>query len=358
MVLGHSYVCPTHNVLGCVKLVVATMVERRLDGAQQRPDPGRRPGSPSRCRGARRAGSQMRRSSPATSTSLCLEELLEGGGVSTGGHSGLRRRPAPVQPGEPAGGPGPGRRARHPAGAGRLPDHRERLVHPAPRDQPEIRQIAEIVRQMVKTSHIFQIDGAQDPKCNTGGILTTDNPDDHEKLMNEVVVYEGLHTYGGMAGRTMEMLARGSGRDVRRGRSALGHAPDREVHRAAALTQACPWSGAAMVPISWQTSSFPICRVTNRTALSAALYQLSGRSRRGHRAGGPRLPGADPDPSPGHDQPAARPGRGRDHHALRAARQASPRLEPISDERWRDQMRYRWVFADLESLRVRHLSLS
>jgi len=25
-VLGHSYVCPTHNVLGCVKLVVATLV--------------------------------------------------------------------------------------------------------------------------------------------------------------------------------------------------------------------------------------------------------------------------------------------------------------------------------------------
>ncbi|MBW2257057.1 MAG: tyrosine phenol-lyase, partial [Deltaproteobacteria bacterium] len=39
--------------------------------------------------------------------------------------------------------------------------------------------------------------------------LTTDNPDDHERFMNEVVVYEGLHTYGGMAGRTMEVLARG-----------------------------------------------------------------------------------------------------------------------------------------------------
>ena len=25
-VLGHTYVCPTHNLLGCLKLVVATMV--------------------------------------------------------------------------------------------------------------------------------------------------------------------------------------------------------------------------------------------------------------------------------------------------------------------------------------------
>jgi tyrosine phenol-lyase len=71
------------------------------------------------------------------------------------------------------------------------------------------RSIADIVKQIAKTCHIFQMDGAQDPKCNTGGILITDNPDDHEKFMNEVVVYEGLHTYGGMAGRTMEVLARG-----------------------------------------------------------------------------------------------------------------------------------------------------
>ena len=55
------------------------------------------------------------------------------------------------------------------------------------------RSIAEIVQQIVKTSHIFQLDGAQDPKCNTGGLLTTDNPDDHERFRNEVVVYEGLH---------------------------------------------------------------------------------------------------------------------------------------------------------------------
>jgi tyrosine phenol-lyase len=69
--------------------------------------------------------------------------------------------------------------------------------------------IAGLVRQMVKTSHIFYLDGSQDPKANTGGLISTDNPADYEHFMNEVVVFEGLHTYGGMSGRTLEVLARG-----------------------------------------------------------------------------------------------------------------------------------------------------
>ncbi len=56
------------------------------------------------------------------------------------------------------------------------------------------RTIAEIVKQMAKLAHVIQMDGAQDPKAPTGGILATDNPSDHERFMNEVVVYEGLHT--------------------------------------------------------------------------------------------------------------------------------------------------------------------
>ena len=57
-----------------------------------------------------------------------------------------------------------------------------------------------------------QLDGAEDPSANMGGLLATDNPADHERFMNEVVVYEGLHTYGGMAGRTMEVWPAASGR--------------------------------------------------------------------------------------------------------------------------------------------------
>jgi tyrosine phenol-lyase len=71
------------------------------------------------------------------------------------------------------------------------------------------RTVAELVRHMAQTAHVLAIDGAQDPKSPTGGVLTTGHPAVHEKFIHEVVVYEGLHTYGGMSGRTMEVLARG-----------------------------------------------------------------------------------------------------------------------------------------------------
>lgn len=71
------------------------------------------------------------------------------------------------------------------------------------------RTIAEIVKTIGKTAHVLLMDGAQDARANTGGFLATDNPSDHEHFINDVVVFEGLHTYGGMAGRTMEVLARG-----------------------------------------------------------------------------------------------------------------------------------------------------
>ena len=38
----------------------------------------------------------------------------------------------------------------------------------------------DLVKEIAKTAHIVQIDGAQDPMCPTGGLLATDNPEDHE----------------------------------------------------------------------------------------------------------------------------------------------------------------------------------
>jgi len=206
-VFGHSYVCPVHNVLGALKLVLATMTA---------------PGSllPTNHRTwadvLEAGGLEVRDVRDPEAHVFTgdvdlgrLDELLGGGGVSIVDLQAFAD-------------------GQHPFSLANLKAVREltrrygvrlvcngsRVIENAwyvQRHEPDwaTRSIAEIVMQIAKTCELFMMDGAQDPKCNTGGILTTDDPGDYEKLMNEVVVYEGLHTYGGMAGRTMEMLARG-----------------------------------------------------------------------------------------------------------------------------------------------------
>jgi tyrosine phenol-lyase len=44
---------------------------------------------------------------------------------------------------------------------------------------------------------------------NIGGFLALNDSELFEEARNLVVVYEGLHTYGGLAGRDMEAMARG-----------------------------------------------------------------------------------------------------------------------------------------------------
>ena len=51
--------------------------------------------------------------------------------------------------------------------------------------------------------------GKKDALVNIGGWLALNEKELYEEASNLVVVYEGLHTYGGMAGRDMEAMARG-----------------------------------------------------------------------------------------------------------------------------------------------------
>ncbi len=51
--------------------------------------------------------------------------------------------------------------------------------------------------------------GKKDALVNIGGWLALNDKDLYEEASALVVVYEGLHTYGGMAGRDMEAMARG-----------------------------------------------------------------------------------------------------------------------------------------------------
>jgi tyrosine phenol-lyase len=64
--------------------------------------------------------------------------------------------------------------------------------------------LAKLVHDISKTGHVIVLDAAQGARCNIGGLIASNEYHTYEKYMNEVVVYEGLHTYGGMAGRAME----------------------------------------------------------------------------------------------------------------------------------------------------------
>ncbi|MFX1388724.1 MAG: tyrosine phenol-lyase [Promethearchaeota archaeon] len=69
--------------------------------------------------------------------------------------------------------------------------------------------IIEILREMMSYSDGCIYSAKKDCLVNIGGFLATNDEDIYEHCRNMVVVYEGLHTYGGMAGRDMEAVARG-----------------------------------------------------------------------------------------------------------------------------------------------------
>jgi tyrosine phenol-lyase len=71
------------------------------------------------------------------------------------------------------------------------------------------RSIASLVREMCSLSDGCTMSAKKDALVNIGGFLAVNDWDLFEEARNLVVVYEGLHTYGGMAGRDMEAVARG-----------------------------------------------------------------------------------------------------------------------------------------------------
>jgi tyrosine phenol-lyase len=71
------------------------------------------------------------------------------------------------------------------------------------------KSIAEIVFEFCGYTDGAWMSAKKDHLVNIGGWLAVNDPDLFDQLRNLVVVYEGLHTYGGMAGRDMEALAIG-----------------------------------------------------------------------------------------------------------------------------------------------------
>lgn len=73
----------------------------------------------------------------------------------------------------------------------------------------EDKTIAQILKEMCSYFDGLWVSAKKDLMVNIGGFLATRNKKVFEETRNMVVVYEGLHTYGGLAGRDMEAMARG-----------------------------------------------------------------------------------------------------------------------------------------------------
>jgi len=73
----------------------------------------------------------------------------------------------------------------------------------------ENKTIAEITREICDLTDAATMSSKKDHLVNIGGFLAVNDDELAEKARNMVVVYEGLHTYGGMSGRDMEALAVG-----------------------------------------------------------------------------------------------------------------------------------------------------
>ncbi len=71
------------------------------------------------------------------------------------------------------------------------------------------KSVREILREMMSYGEGCTMSSKKDNLVNIGGFLATNNEEFFTKAKEMVVVFEGLHTYGGLAGRDMEAVARG-----------------------------------------------------------------------------------------------------------------------------------------------------
>jgi tyrosine phenol-lyase len=71
------------------------------------------------------------------------------------------------------------------------------------------KSVKEIVYEICALTDVATMSSKKDAMVNIGGFLAMNNDELYAKACELVVVYEGLHTYGGMAGRDMEALAIG-----------------------------------------------------------------------------------------------------------------------------------------------------
>ena len=71
------------------------------------------------------------------------------------------------------------------------------------------KSVKEILKELCSYTDGCTMSGKKDALVNIGGWIACNDKELYKKFCEKVVVYEGLHTYGGMAGRDMEAMAQG-----------------------------------------------------------------------------------------------------------------------------------------------------
>jgi tyrosine phenol-lyase len=71
------------------------------------------------------------------------------------------------------------------------------------------RSVAAIVHEICSLTDAATMSAKKDALVNIGGFLAMNDPDLYRRACDMIVIYEGLHTYGGLAGRDMEAMAIG-----------------------------------------------------------------------------------------------------------------------------------------------------
>jgi len=71
------------------------------------------------------------------------------------------------------------------------------------------KKIKDIVKEICSLTDGCTTSAKKDTLVNIGGFLATNDENVFKLVKEQVVIYEGLHTYGGLAGRDLEAMARG-----------------------------------------------------------------------------------------------------------------------------------------------------
>lgn len=136
----------------------------------------------------------------------------------------------------------------------------------------------DFLRELAAYSELVIWNAREDGFSHVGALLCGNNPETYQKLQALVVVYEGLHTYGGLAGRDMEAIARGIQQAASYPNLFRHHAALRQWLQAELQRRGFPiadtdslW-GIHLPAEAFGTSETPEALAT----LAAALYLLSG----------------------------------------------------------------------------------